>query len=236
MRAALLFLLLAASNAAADDALFAVSTIQNPDEGKQVILPGDFRQTGRADLFIVTTNTDGDHTGRLYPQREDGTFEPDPVRVIELDHEAIVVDTGTIDGRDAIVFLSPSGAIQFDPVADTVRRLATGISLYASPTFASLPHIEFFFDITGDGLSDLVIPNFAGFQVHVQIADGQFADGVQMRAPPTMDMSYDNHPWYQPLPFFLADMTADGLNDAVFWDGKQFNIYAMQPGSLTHKI
>lgn len=207
---------------------FIVSTIESPTPGKQTALAGDFRGRGLADLFIVTTSRDGLHVGRLYEQRDDGTFDSSPLLETEVDHDATVVDSGRLGDRDAIIFLSPGGAIQYDPLTDTVRRIVAGVALYAAPSPADLPRIDFFRDITGDGLDDLVIPNFLGYNVLVQQQEGTFAEPVQMVAPPTMDMAFDNHPWYQPQPLFFADMNLDGRDDAVLWHDNGFNVYPMQ--------
>lgn len=98
-------------------------------------------------------------------------------------------------------------------------------SIYNAPVYESIPWMNVFKDLNGDGLDDFLIPSFEGYQVAVQRADGSFTGAVSLAAAPMMDMSYNSHPWYQAKGLFHGDMTGDGRADLIFWQDGQFGVY-----------
>jgi hypothetical protein len=170
----------------------------------------------------------------------------DKLYVFSVDESGRHYRTGTADAnysleskvyaiKDQVIFFDvmqtangPTGVLISSGEArtlDTDQRIVSFDSIYQAPVVDALPHFDSFRDLNGDGLDDFLMPSFSGYEVAVQKPDGSFTLPVSLAAPPLMDMSYNNHPWYQAKNLFLADMDLDGRQDVVFWDDDQFVVY-----------
>ncbi|MFT4799447.1 MAG: hypothetical protein ACJAYE_001021 [Candidatus Azotimanducaceae bacterium] len=109
---------------------------------------------------------------------------------------------------------------------DTNRLILEFDSIYNVPVVDAVPRYRVFRDINGDGLDDFLIPSFSGYQVAVQQEDGVFSKPISLDAAPIMEMSYNNHPWYQAKNLFVADMNFDQRSDLILWDKDHFIVYA----------
>jgi hypothetical protein len=110
-------------------------------------------------------------------------------------------------------------------------------------------HVDISKDINGDGLDDLVIPGFDGFQISIQLKNGTFtpfriigpkepfldSSSIQdQRTYRHMGFTEDTIPWYLSR-VHQFDYNADGLVDLVFWNQGQFDIYRQQTdGRFAH--
>ena len=79
--------------------------------------------------------------------------------------------------------------------------------------------------VNSDGMDDLVIPGFNGFLIHIQRADGSFSAPVNLRAPPIVELSFNDYPWYQPRQKYVGDMTLDGRNDVSVLIKNQLHVF-----------
>lgn len=168
-------------------------------------------------LYVFSAVEDGSRQLQTFPVNE-----PDAAsRTEHLAEDLIFVDEiETSSGkqialvyRDEARLLSDSSSLlKFD-------------SIYNAPVFQSLPHLNVFRDINGDGLDDFLIPSFDGYQASVQLEDGGFSQATTLEGTPLMDMSYNSHPWYQAKTLFVADLTGDGQTDLAFWEASRFVVY-----------
>lgn len=190
---------------------YQASTIGTGEGGQQTVLAAFLSNTDVADLVLVTIEKKGRRTLSVLPQRA-GVYEiSGPGR--ELDADLFAIDVGRYQGRDAIVGFTQNAAFRLDPFTGERTRLADISTIYGSAIKDALPHIDLFTDINSDGLDDLVIPGFNGFQIHTQRADGSFSAPANLRAPPIVELSFNDYPWYQPRQKYISDVTLDGRND-----------------------
>lgn len=108
---------------------------------------------------------------------------------------------------------------------DTNRLIVEFESIYNLPVVDVLPRYRVFRDINDDGLDDFIIPSFSGYHVAIQQKGGGFSAPISLDAAPIMEMSYNNHPWYQAKNLFIADMNFDDRNDLILWDEDHFIVY-----------
>lgn len=169
-------------------------------------------------LYIFNVDEDGHRSYRI-GEAADG-YVPGK-KSVPIAEGAIFVDTLNTPAGPTVVLIFPGEVRRLDNGA----QLLSFNSIYNAPVVDSLPRYHAFRDINEDGLDDFLIPSFQGYFLSVQRADGTFASPVMLVATPLMDMSYNNHPWYQAKSLFLADMNLDGRKDLVLWDQDHFIVY-----------
>ncbi|MDG1234513.1 MAG: hypothetical protein P8P91_19800, partial [Pseudomonadales bacterium] len=145
---------------------YQTSTIETGEVGQQTILAAFLSGTDTADLVLVRIDKTGRRTASVVPQRAGRYATPGPGQ--ELDTDLVAIDVGHYQGRDAILGFTQSAAFLLDPYTGKKTKLADISTLYGSAIKDALPHIDLFTDINSDGMDDLVIPGFDGFQIHTQ--------------------------------------------------------------------
>jgi hypothetical protein len=145
--------------------------------------------------------------------------------VRDLPADIIFADTGSWQGRDVLVLFSATQAYQFDPITGRRQTLVTFTSIYNNSVEKALPTFDIMRDLNSDGLDDFIVPSFAGFSVFIQQLGGEFMTPVSIDAPPVMEMSYNEHPWYKARNTYHTDVNADGRNDLAFWVDDEFRAY-----------
>tara|TARA_R110002073_G_scaffold9980_7_gene49374 strand:+ start:11369 stop:12907 length:1539 start_codon:yes stop_codon:yes gene_type:complete len=173
-------------------------------------------------LYVFTVDADGQRSYRV-GEREGG-YVPAP-KSIPVAENAIFVDKLTTPSGSVVVLLYPGEVKRLD----TDQSLLSFESIYNVPVVDALPRYDAFRDVNDDGLDDFLIPSFRGYHLAVQRKDGTFAPAVSLTAVPVMEISYNNHPWYQAKSLFRADMNLDGRKDLVLWDQDHFAVYPQLP-------
>ena len=209
---------------------YQTSTIETGEVGQQTILAAFLSGTDTADLVLVRIDKTGRRTASVVPQRAGRYATPGPGQ--ELDTDLVAIDVGHYQGRDAILGFTQSAAFLLDPYTGKKTKLADISTLYGSAIKDALPHIDLFTDINSDGMDDLVIPGFDGFQIHTQRADGSFSAPIDLRAPPIVELSFNDYPWYQPRQKYIGDMTLDGRYDISVLMNNQLHVFPQVDNGL----
>jgi hypothetical protein len=219
------FVLSLSASALSAQPLFKISTIESGDVRGQTVVSAHLVDPRKASLVLLTVDAEDDRNISLF-ELENGLY----VRQLNVDNnlgdDVILVDEGRLGNKDILVLFSRNAVWQYDPYTGIRKELVRTSSLYGSKIFGLIPRMDLFRDLNGDGLDDLIIPNFGGFRVFIQNAAGEFSGPLDIDAPPMVDMSYNNFPWYQPKSSFLSDMTLDGKNDLIFWIDDAFSIFS----------
>ena len=170
-------------------------------------------------LYVFTVDEQGQRSFQI--GRSENGYQLAPQRY-SLSEQAIFVDSiNTPEGsRPAVIQRGQARDL------DTNQLIIAFDSIYNVPVVDAVPRYRVFRDINGDGLDDFLIPSFSGYQVAVQQKDGLFTAPITLDAAPIMEMSYNNHPWYQAKNLFVADMNFDSRNDLILWDKDHFIVYA----------
>ncbi|MFT7219427.1 MAG: hypothetical protein ACI8Z1_001041 [Candidatus Azotimanducaceae bacterium] len=202
---------------------YQASTISTGEGGQQTVLAAFLSDTDVADLVLITIDKNRRRTISVLPHQAGQYAALAPGR--ELDADLVVIDVGRHQSRDAIVGFTQSAAFRLDPFTGERTKLADISTIFGSAIKDALPHIDLFTDINSDGMDDLVIPGFDGFLIHTQRADGSFSAPVSLRAPPIVELSFDDNPWYQPRQKYIADVTLDGRNDVSVLINNQLHVF-----------
>ncbi len=171
-------------------------------------------------LTVFSTNKDGSRHYQNLPFLA-GSETDIRAATVALPNEIILVDEITTPAGTRVALIARDRAI----LLGDSSPLLTFSSLYNAPVYEAIPRANVFRDLNNDGLDDFVIPAFEGFQVAVQNQQGQFSELMTLTAPPLMDMSYNQHPWYQAKSLFHADMTGDERHDLIVWQEQAFVVY-----------
>jgi hypothetical protein len=191
---------------------------------------------GRTDLAVLE-----ERRIVLYLQGKDG-FPAWPTQVLPLAEGAMVVDVG--DRKDApgkeLVFLSPGGVFAHPwkgrgwgaavpwIEGETCLRHGKGIPLVR----------DFFADLDGDGLDDLLVPAAGRFVILKQKPDGSFVrlselavqPAVNVRVPPEGQLGVLGAVTRVPPPA-VGDFDGDGRRDVIIRTGGDLNVFLGREGA-----
>ncbi len=189
---------------------------------RQTVLPGFLLGGAFADIAVVSIDENDDCRLRIYAFG-DGTWVP--ILDATLGPEVLFVDVANIGGRDRLITYERGRLNWFDPESATERALVAVTSIYNAPLRDEIPHVDVTRDVNADGRDDLLVPDFDGFWLFIQMSDGAFADPVKVGPSTEMGMTVESHPWYQARPVHQLDYNRDGRSDLVFWNDDHFEVH-----------
>lgn len=136
---------------------------------------------------------------------------------------------------------TPAGAGLVSYAGDTVglldlttarfSSLLKVASIYRAQAVELDAEVKIARDLTGDGLDDLLLPDFSGWQFSAALADGGFAKAQLFGPKPLMNVGsarYVNFTAHTP---FILDLNQDGLLDVAFWNEGVLQVYQQFVGS-----
>ena len=193
---------------------------------RQTVLTGFLLGGAMADLAVVNIEENDDRRLRIYAF-SDNTWAP---RLdATLRPGVLFVDVANIGGRDRLVTYEAGRLNWFDAELATERKLVAVASNYNLPRRGEIPHVDVTRDVNGDERDDLVVPDYTGFWVFIQMSDGAFADPVKIG--PSFEMSriyeadgYRYNPWDQGRVHEM-DYNRDGRSDLGFWNDDHFEVH-----------
>ena len=200
---------------------------------RQTVLTGFLLGGAVAELAVVNIDENDDRRLRIYAfgdgiwaPRLDATLRP----------EVLFVDVANIGGCERLVTYERGRLNWFDPESATERTLVAVTSNFNPPRRGEIPHVDVTRDVNDDDRDDLVVPDFDGFWVFIQMSDGAFADPVKLG--PSTEMGriygadgYRYNPWSQSR-IHEIDYNRDGRSDLVFWNEDHFEVHQQDERGL----
>ncbi|NNF52112.1 MAG: VCBS repeat-containing protein [Gammaproteobacteria bacterium] len=218
----------------------------------QTVVEGYFLGDNTAQLMVLSVDEEGERKLQMYRLTHNAWV---PVLESTMDKDVLFVDVAGIAGRDRLVTIKRGLISWFDPETVTYHPIATVYSNYnasqnsrGSTTRAGgeVATVDIARDLNLDGRDDLIIPDFDGFWVATQLADGSFSEPARYGPPePFLDapaMNEDKS--YRSLgisagtiPVYLSrihqfDQNQDGRADLVFWNNDHFDVYLQNADGL----
>ena len=218
----------------------------------QTIIEGHFLGDATAQLVVLSTDERAGRRLRMYSL-------VDRSWVLALDaamaSEVLFADVADIAGSDRLLIIERGQISWFDPETITYRPLVKIYSNYnssqnydgsATRAGGDIARVDITRDLNLDGRDDLIVPDFDGFWVAIQLADGSFSKPARYgpREPfldaPAMNESKS----YRALgispgtmPVYMSrvhgfDQNQDGLEDLVFWNEDHFDVYHQNTDGL----
>jgi hypothetical protein len=211
----------------AAESLFDVSSLNFGRSIKHSVIPAFLSNSEQAHILVREFNSKGHRFISAFAMSGQKYFSTEAAGVIPVDPEVIFVDTGIVTNSEveSLILFTRNRAWRVDPLTGTRDHLIDFNSLYKRPVADELPSLDLVKDINGDDLDDIMVPDFDGYQVFLQREKGKFDDGKIIGVPVTMDLTWEDYPWYRHAKPYLADVNVDGLQDLLFWDGDHLQGY-----------
>lgn len=210
--------------------LFDVSKLNVQRTIKHPIIAAFLLDPEQANLLVREFSENGGRFIATYAMVDENHFDSQAIGVITVNPEVIFVDTGTVTNGtvESLILFEREQAWRVDPLTGKREHLIDFHSLYQQPVLDELPSLDLVRDINGDGLEDIMIPDFDGYWVYLQRSKGKFDDGKLIRVPAIMDLTWQDYPWYRHAKPYYADVNIDGLQDLLFWDKDRLQVYYQQ--------
>ena len=193
---------------------------------RQTVLTGFLLGGAVAELAVLNIDENDERRLRIYAFG-DGAWAPRLEATLRP--EVLFVDVANIGGRDRLVTYERGRLNWFDPESATERALVAVTSNFSPPRRGEIPHVDLTRDVNADDRDDLVVPDFDGFWVFIQMEGGAFADPVKIG--PSTEMGrilgadgYRYDPWSQSR-VHEVDYNQDGRSDLVFWSEDHFEVH-----------
>jgi len=183
----------------------------------------------RADIIVASVDVDKKRSLEIY-RFQNQTWSS--VLKILVRKEVIFIDLVTIAGVDTLLLFERNKVSVLNPGTGQETLLHAVNSIYNLPVDDSLPQIEVSKDLNNDGLEDIAMPDFDGYQILLQKRDGSFTEPALIGSASLMNTTLEDNPWYQPRSMYSADFNQDGLDDLVFWKDNHFEVYAQLVGGI----
>ena len=131
----------------------------------QTVLTGFLFGDTTAELVVANIDEEDDRRLQIYAF-DDGSWA---LRLEAALHpEVLFVDVANIGGRDRLITYENGRLNWFDPESATGHPLAA-VTSNTPPPIGEIPHLDVTHDLNDDNRDDLVVPDFDGFWVFIQM-------------------------------------------------------------------
>jgi len=178
---------------------------------------------------ILLAGRDADLDQRLAVYHIDSSklAVPTLIASISPDSRKIAYDIARFADNDALVFIEPGRIVAYDIATGEYQQIAEISSLYGQERVGGIVPIDFFRDLNGDDLDDLIVTDVSGYRVRLQMPDGSLGPESILDKSVTMSLS-DNSVWFSNRSLVSGDMNFDGLSDLAVWSGANLQIYLQE--------
>lgn len=175
--------------------------------------PGAILLTGRSD--------EGDKYLALYTVHDNGSVDAEPAAKVAQAEDVLFFDTGRIGAERRLLLLTSSGISELTPTG--VSELIKVQSIYKTRSSAALAMLDFLTDVNGDGLDDIVLPDFEGLRVGLQSSAG-FNGFELLELPPLLTVT-NAEARYRADRLYSYDFNRDGWMDLAVIRNNSFWIF-----------
>lgn len=177
-------------------------------------------------LYVIETNDEGARFISRY--RHDDSW----ARQFRLKLGADVQLYDVVDQKRAPRFVVYAGqSLQvLDESTLVFEEIAVVPSIYRGQMQDALTGVKIAKDLNGDGLDDLMIPDFSGWQVVLQLEGGLFEAPSLLGPGPLMGMGSERHVYFRAREPYWLDHNLDGSRDLAFWNETAFSVNHLNGG------
>ena len=191
------------------------------DDESQVFLHAKLLPDGDTDELLVLGRSADERRMLTVYSYVDGAWQQ--VHRAEIAADVIFADTVTLGGQDRLL-LYRRGSVDWLDASDWTRKaLLPAPSLYTVPA-RTVPHINIGHDVNDDGREDIAVPNFDGYWLWLQRADGSLGERIELPIRATARTTFGAAS-YRPRSLYALDYDGDGSTDLAVWDENRFLIH-----------
>jgi hypothetical protein len=152
----------------------------------------------------------------------------EPLTTLNPGPNLIAYDVGRLGDDDALFFIEPGRVLRYNFVDGDFIEVIKIRSIYGQQRSGDIVPIDFFRDIDGDGLDDLIVPDTAGYRIRLQRPDGSLSEESLLEESSRMTVM-DGVVSFESRPLFSGDTNFDGLTDLGVWRGNTLRVYPQLP-------
>lgn len=180
-------------------------------------------------ILLAGRNADLEQRLAVYHIDSSKLGVPTRIASISPDSKKIAFDIARFPNKDALVFIEPGRIVRYDIQSGEYQPIAEISSLYGQERVGGIVPIDFFRDLNGDDLDDLIVTDVSGYRVRLQMPDGSLGPESILQKSVRMSVS-DNSVSFVNRSLVSGDMNFDGLKDLAVWSGANLQIYLQEVG------
>ncbi|MFC3052491.1 FG-GAP repeat domain-containing protein [Kordiimonas pumila] len=227
--------------AQAGDAPFSVQTVK-AEHSIRALKAVNFFAAKTPAIMARGDGADGAHLFSFY-KVAGGSVTPEPALQVEMPESGLFFDFAPLmrAEQDSLLVFDNVGVMVYDVASKAFKRLVTSPSIYRHSGTPVFEAVDFARDFSGDGLADILIPDFEGYHLFVNDGTGLFKSEIWLDMPVELRMNraedqyvtfppYSATPRYTQFPALSADANFDGLTDIVFLKDNSFVAFHQKVG------
>ncbi len=185
-----------------------------------------FFEAERQSLIVKGRTEEQDRVFSFYEIQEGNLVSATPTLTVSMPDDALFYDFASIfdTGQESLLFLNDAGVQRFDPTTDTFEPFMALRSIYRQSSSPLFEQMDFARDLNGDGLADIIVPDFDGYWLRLNDGNGGFHSQVLLDMQVEMRLS-QNRPLYSEFPLHSSDVNFDGKKDIIFQKDQSFVVF-----------
>ena len=183
------------------------------------------------DIHLIVIGEDDEFERRILVFAVSNADAPSTRLVADLqpDRSQLAFDIGNIDGQDMLMLLRPGEILRYDLDTQSLEKWRDGESYFRQERDGAISKLDFLEDVNDDGRDDILLPDFDGYRVRLQQADGSFGEESVLNKSVQMSLS-GRDVQFSARSLYSGDMNFDGLTDLFYWSGDDIGFYAQKAG------
>jgi len=175
----------------------------------------------------------------FYETGEDGAVNGEPRKMVSMPRDSLFFDFAPISHPEQqnLLFFDDVGVQVYNLQTGAVNQVIYTPSIYRQSVTPLFQQMDFARDLTGNGLADILIPDFQGYRLFLNDGKGGFPSEIRLNMQVEMRVGSTNPrfpggtvPRYNEFPLYSADVNFDGLKDIVFLQDRSFVAFHQKDG------
>ena len=198
-------------------------TLMKDVEAKILLLPGG--QESKPLLALIESNKDNERFLSVF------TMEDKWKRGLQmrLEPELQFFDTARIGSKQRLVAYQHPELLYLNTTSGKFEPLVEIESLFRGSSRKEVNQVDIFKDLNDDGLDDIMISDFSGWQVAFQNSDGSFGTPGSVGPLPVMNIGSERYVAFSAPDTYFLDHDSDGVTDLAFRVNGKFVIHHQKP-------
>jgi hypothetical protein len=227
---------LTVSNSFADP--FDIRTLRVVIDNVDGMVVTDFTGDDTQDILLLGRNNNKQKQLQIITLNNGQVANQVPV-IVELDDQVLFYDTAKLagSGKTSLVFLLPGKVVRFDRVDHKLHTLVQSGSIYrqSRERTTAIGQLKLMHDVNGDGLSDIVLPDFDQTKVFIQQPNGSFSAEQAIDMLAERRLFRNNSAVYISSQLYVSDFNFDEQIDLVYRVKSELHVFLQRNGVFATK-